>query len=183
MQLSFRRYETDDKHLLVEFLTSEEWPFHVRSTPCEADVQRWLRTGTFDGEDVQTFWIELGGEPVGLMRAEDLLNEPTLDLRLREAYREKGIGKVALIWLTARIFQECIESERISVQVRADNAAMCSVLHSAGYIKIVHSVNSWPASSRDRLLDSCIYEILREDWEFSIANGLVYGRSSLMGVA
>lgn len=183
MQSSYRRFETDDKQLLVEWLTSQEWPFHVRSNPCEADVQRWLRTGTFDGEDVQTYWIELDGEPVGLMRAADLLNEPTLDLRIKETYREKGIGKLALIWLTARIFQECVESERISVQVRADNAAMCSVLRSAGYVKVVHSVNSWPVSSRDRLLDSCIYEILRDDWQFSNANVLVSGKSSLMSVA
>ncbi|MBY0548295.1 MAG: GNAT family N-acetyltransferase [Candidatus Obscuribacterales bacterium] len=183
MQLSYRCYATDDKELLVEWLTSQEWPFHVRSNPIEADVQRWLRTGTFDGEDVQTFWIELNGEPVGLMRAADLLNEPTLDLRVKADHREKGIGKLALTWLTARIFEQCGEAERISAQVRADNAAMCSVLHSVGYVKIVHSVNSWPASTRDRLLDSFVYEMLRDDWLFANENGHSSFRTSLLSVA
>lgn len=164
MQISYKRYEKEDKQLLVEWLTSENWPFHVRSNPCEADVQRWLRTGTFDGEDVQTFWIELDGERVGLMRAADLLNEPTIDLRIKQVHREKGIGKLALIWLTTKIFEECRESERIAVQVRADNSAMRCVLRGAGYVKIIHSVESWPATSRDRLYDSCVYEMLREDW-------------------
>ena len=164
MQISYRLYEKEDKQLLVDWLTSETWPFHVRSSPCEADVQRWLRTGTFDGEDVETFWIELDGECVGLMRAADLLNEPTIDLRVRQAYREKGIGKLALTWLTARIFEERGQTERIAVQVRADNSAMRCVLRGTGYVKIIHSVESWPAISRDRLYDSCVYEMLREDW-------------------
>lgn len=164
MQISYRLYEKEDKQLLVDWLTSETWPFHVRSRPCEADVQRWLRTGTFDGEDVQTFWIELDGECVGLMRAADLLNEPTIDLRVRQAYRAKGIGKLALTWLTARIFEECDQTERIAVQVRADNSAMRCVLRGVGYVKIIHSVESWPAISRDRLYDSCVYEMLLEDW-------------------
>ena len=159
--LPFKRSQTQ---ALVELLTSEEWPYHATGTPSAAIVMDRVTTGYYDGEFVRTFWIVHEGESVGLLRLSDVgSGTPQFDLRIRQAWRSRGLGTSSVIWLTAQLFNDEPDLRRIEAATRQDNEGMRKVLRRCGYVKEAHYRQDWPAPDGS-LHDTVVYAILRSDW-------------------
>ena len=167
---SFEAYSSTDISLLAEWLASDTWPFHVRSSQTQEAYHQKILDGAIAGEDEQVFWIHVpSGRRSGLLRILDL-NDPTpvIDLRLRSEFRRKGIGRAALLWLTQYVFETTPDKIRIEGHTREDNAGMRQVFKACGYVKEAHYRNAWP-SENGTLYSSIGYGITRDDW----ANGEV----------
>jgi RimJ/RimL family protein N-acetyltransferase len=157
-----------EREALATWLSSERWPFHSNSKLEHEQVLKLVDDGdSFDGPNNATFWVTLEGERAGLIRLFDLEDigdgEPMFDLRLREAFRGRGLGTDAVKWLTDHLFSNHANLERISGTTRADNLAMRCVFRRCGYAKESHFRRSWPGAD-GRRFDTVGYGILREDW-------------------
>lgn len=169
MQITFEPLELpDDQDRLIAFMTSEEWPFHVNSRPDREKVVGMIGEGVFNGPNHESFWIlDEAKEAIGYVRLFDLEDVddgfPLFDLRIRAAYRDRGLGKTAVRWLTKYLFDKHSVLERIVGTTRADNHAMRKIFRSCGYVKEGHYRKDWSSSTGNRY-DTVIYGILREDW-------------------
>jgi RimJ/RimL family protein N-acetyltransferase len=163
--IEFRRFTVAGTDALAEFLSAEEWPFHAVPRVDPEDVRRRAADGYYDGPSARTFWIIADGSTVGMVRLFDLDDgAPLFDVRLRSASRRRGIGSQAVAWLTAYLFTELPEINRIEATTRHDNHAMRHILRTHGYAKEAHYRQSWPAPD-GTLHDTVAYAILRHDWQ------------------
>lgn len=140
----------------VQFLTGEEWPFHLNPKPDPGEIRL----------DDDSFWIIEDDDRVGLIRLLDLEDvddggAPLFDLRVTAAARGRGVGEAAVRWLTAHIFTN-YATNRIEATTREDNHAMRRVFDKTLYIQEAHYREAWPAP--DRVYDSVGYAILRRHW-------------------
>jgi RimJ/RimL family protein N-acetyltransferase len=163
--LTFERLTWPDEAAdVVEFLTTNEWPFHrsARLSPLEAASVDVV------GEDVAAFWIRLDGATIGMIRLFDLDDvedgSPLFDLRLAETHRRKGFGRAAVRWLTGHLFTAYPVLHRIEATTRHDNLAMRSVLGRCGYRLEGRLREAWPGDDGTRF-DSLVYAILRKEWQ------------------
>lgn len=153
---------------LVNFLTKEEWPFHVNSRLSPEKVQVMIADGIFGGSNHKCFWIrDEDRNEIDLIRLFDLDDiddgYPMFDLRIQSSQRGHGVGKKAVLWLTKYLFEEHSKLDRIAGTTRADNVAMRKIFKSCGYVKEGHFRKDWP-SNNDQCFDTVRYGILREDW-------------------
>jgi RimJ/RimL family protein N-acetyltransferase len=162
---------------LAELLSGDEWPFHGNTRPSRETVEGWLAAGSFTGSGVRSFWIrvtdagatlqvglKLAEAAVGIVTLRDLGDPtPVFDLRLRSAYRGRGLGSAALRWLTDYLFTEFPGIRRIEGHTRRDNLAMQHVLERCGYVREAHYRQAW-LSSDGSVHDSFGYAVLRQDW-------------------
>ncbi|MDP9863283.1 MULTISPECIES: GNAT family N-acetyltransferase [Streptosporangium] len=163
MHIEFLRFSPDDVEPLVNFLTEEEWPFHAGTQDRET-VKRRAVEGLYDNEETRTFWVLVNGERAGLVKLQDLADDtPMFDLRVRQAWRGRGIGTEAVAWLTDHLFTELPDIMRIEGTTRQDNHAMRAVFRKSGYAKESHYREAWPGPDGIRH-DSIGYAILRRDW-------------------
>lgn len=153
----------DDADAAVDFLVADEWPFHG-SPRLNREQAAELSLG---GHDVAAFWVRVDGVPVGLIRAFDLDDIPTgsplLDIRLAAPFRGRGIGVLAVRWLTDHLFTRHPLLVRIEATTRHDNTAMKTVLTRCGYRLEGHLVEAWVNDDGTRA-DSLIYGLLRREW-------------------
>ena len=153
-----------DSAALVELLSGDEWPFHGTSRPSRETVEGWLAAGSFTGSEVRSFWIREGEATAGVVALRDLGDPtPVFDLRLRTAYRGRGIGTAAVRWLTDHLFTEFPEILRIEGHTRRDNLAMQRAFERSGYVREAHHRQAWP-SSDGSVHDSFGYAVIRQDW-------------------
>jgi RimJ/RimL family protein N-acetyltransferase len=158
--MEFPQVSRTDETTLLDFLTAEEWPFHVAPKVDPGEVRDRLAAGAYD----DAFWVIDDGARIGLVRLFDLDDgAPLFDLRVSSAARGRGAGTRAVRWLTEHVFTNHDAINRIEGTTRDDNHAMRRVFVKSGYVKECHYRESWPA--RDRLHDSVGYAILRRDWE------------------
>lgn len=157
--MEFPQVARTDVAALLEFLTGEEWPFHVVSRIYPGDVRDRFSTGAYD----DSFWVVDNGVRIGLIRLMDLNDgTPLFDLRISSPARGRGAGTAAVRWLTEHIFTNH-DTNRIEGTTREDNHAMRRVFDKAGYVKESHYRDAWPG--QDGLHDSVGYAILRRDWQ------------------
>jgi RimJ/RimL family protein N-acetyltransferase len=165
---SFREYDPQrDRDALIDLFTTERWEFRVKPDITEAEIVEELDRGDYGGASDLTLMIELDGEVVGLVRAEDLgddRTDPQLDFRLRERVRGRGIGGVALARITDEVFNRYPNKRRIEGQTREDNAAMRRVFVRGGYVQEAVYRRAWPKQDAEPA-DGIGYAMLRGDWE------------------
>ena len=166
--LSFRKIEVPTEiDAAVNWLTSNEWPFHVNAT-LTPERARELVSGGSAGADEEAYWIDDDGDRVGIVRLLDLGDvedgNPVFDLRIASGHRRRGYGKTAVLWLTRELFTRYPHLMRISATTRDDNSAMRRVLEVSGYVMEGRFRNAWRGAA-SRLHDSLEYSILRGDWE------------------
>lgn len=149
---------------LVEFLTSETWPFHGQEKPSEDSIREALKNGFYTENGNKTFWINDNGEDIGIIRVFDL-EDPTclFDLRLKEKDRGKGFGFFCVKWLSDYVFTTYPHIIRIEAHTRIENLAMRKTLYKCGYVKEAYHRSAWPQGSK--LFDSVGYAVIRRDWE------------------
>jgi RimJ/RimL family protein N-acetyltransferase len=132
-------------------------------TPTPTVVRAWIDEGRFDLPDAAGHWIEVDGERAGLVVLRELGDmTPTFDLRLRAAFRGRGLGRAALRWLAEHVFATS-DKPRLEGHTRADNLAMRAAFRAAGWVQEAHYRRAWPDEAR-RLHDAVAYAILRDDW-------------------
>ncbi|MFI6787983.1 GNAT family N-acetyltransferase [Nonomuraea sp. NPDC050383] len=164
MRIEFAPIADDDGDALADFLAGEDWPYHAATQDREA-VRRRAAEGGYDNEETRTFWVLADGERAGLVRLQDLADDtPMFDLRVRAAWRGRGLGTASVAWLTGYLFTELPEVDRIEGTTRQDNLAMRAVLRKSGFVKEAHYREAWPAGDGTRR-DAVSYAILRRDWQ------------------
>jgi RimJ/RimL family protein N-acetyltransferase len=155
-----------DRAALREFLTSNAFPFHVRSQPTVADVDARIADGDFAGPEHAALWIDVAGHGrVGLVVLDDLEDPGVLfDLRLAESARGRGLGVPVVRALTSHVFRSYPHVTRFEAQTRDDNRAMRRVLVRAGFVKEAHYRDGWPVAGGEPRA-SVGYAVLRRDHE------------------
>lgn len=176
MDVTFRRCEPERDHdALVDLMSTEEWEFRLLRWMTVEEARAALAEG-YGGSDDLTLVIEVDGDVVGLVRAEDMgqgNEDPRLDFRLRGRFRGLGIGTEAARHITTAVFEAYPEIFRIEAQTRRDNAAMRRVLVKAGYVMEAVYRRAWPAGE-GVMLDGVGYAILRADWQTGTSTPVVW---------
>src|SRR4051812_22031514 len=144
MALAFKPLASPgDSDLVVAFLTADEWPYHGVSKPTAEEAER-VRVVA---DDTISFWIDDDGEIVGLIRLLDLDDvdngSPVFDLRIGTPHRGRGVGRVAVQWLTHYLFRAYSGLHRIEATTRADNLPMQAVFAHCGYRQEGRFVEAW----------------------------------------
>ena len=155
-----------DHDALIEFMTRNEFPFHVRTHPRAEDIEASIIQGAYRDEDNHSFWVEHGElGRIGFLRLEDLSDDsPLFDLRLDAPYRGRGLGVPVLTAVANHVFGTMAQVNRFEGQTREDNIAMRKTFVRCGWLKEAHYREAWPVDG-GAPLTSVAYGILRRDWE------------------
>jgi len=154
-----------DRDALVDFLTRNEFPFHVVPRPDRAAVVAAIDAGAYGDDGHAAFWLEApDGERIGTVRLEDLSDPtPLVDLRIDGRMRGRGLGTMALQATTDHAFRTLTDVNRLEGQTREDNVAMRRVFARCGWVKEAHYREAWPVPGKAPVA-SVAYAILRRDW-------------------
>jgi RimJ/RimL family protein N-acetyltransferase len=149
---------------LVEFLTSQPWPFHGQVEPKEEGILKSLKDGFYTRDGNRTFWIDFQDDKIGLIRLFDL-EDPTclFDIRIKREYCGKGRGSESVEWISQFAFTHYSHMIRIEGHTRHDNLPMRKTFSKTGFVKEAYHRKAWPQSGE--LYDSVGYAMLREDWK------------------
>lgn len=165
MKISFTPMGPPDSDAIVEFLSTNNFPFHVRRDWKDGELKQSVDDGRYWNEESQGFWIDGDGQSLGMVVLEDLEDDtPMFDLRMATSYRGQGLGINVLKELCAKVFTDYPEALRFEGQTREDNIAMRKTFLKAGFLKEAHYRMGWPADDGKKLA-SVAYAILRQDWE------------------
>jgi len=176
MVISLRRLDPvgADRAALVDFMTRNVFPFHVRTRVTVDQVEEAIRAGAYRSEDNDSFWVEhadLGR--IGVLRLEELTDRaPLVDLRLDGPVRGRGIGVDVLRAATDLVF-DTMDVNRFEGQTREDNIAMRKTFLRSGWVKEAHYRQGWPVEGAEPLA-SVAYSILRGDWETGTTTTFVW---------
>ncbi|MBP2436630.1 GNAT family N-acetyltransferase [Microbacterium amylolyticum] len=176
MTVTLRPLDIDDdadRASLIEFLTSNEFPFHVRRRVDVAAVEERIADGDFSAPSHAALRIEDDGNLIGIVVLDDLDDgDPLFDVRLAEKFRGKGLGVQALTALADYVFRAYPDVDRIEGQTRDDNRAMRRSMLRAGFVKEAHYRGGWPTDAGPR--DSIAYGLLRSDHESGTVTPLTW---------
>lgn len=155
--------------MLVDFLTSEMWSFHLPSKLTEEQVHEWIKEGKFTKSENKTFWVILDNEKrIGLICLYDvsdtLIMYPEFEIWISSTFRVTEILRKIIGSFTDVFFKTFKEAIGILTQMRQDNVLMRQIYHQCGFVKEGHRRKSW-SSDEGVYHDSVEYAILREDWE------------------
>lgn len=154
-----------DRDELIAFLTTEEFPFHVRRRPTVAQVTTDIDTGAWASADVETFWLDDDEQGrVGVVRLHDL-GDPTamIDLRLAERRRRRGFGAQTLPLAAEHVFRTHPGVVRLEGHTREDNTAMRRTFATCGWVREGWFRDGWPVEGGEPMA-SLAYSVIRRDW-------------------
>jgi RimJ/RimL family protein N-acetyltransferase len=177
MTVSFHRLDPvgADRAALVDFMTRNVFPFHVRPRLTAAAVEEAIADGAYRDEDNDTFWVEhteLGR--IGVLRLEDLTESaPLFDLRLDGPARGRGLGVEVLLAATGLVFGTMPDVHRFEGQTREDNIAMRKTFLRCGWLKEAHYREGWPVEGAEPVA-SVAYAVLRRDWQSGTTTTFVW---------
>jgi RimJ/RimL family protein N-acetyltransferase len=163
MDIRFKEYKECEIDALVEFLTSDTWRYYGTPNPNPDRIREMNNDHYYLSEEAKTIWIILDDIKIGIIRAYELQDStPVLEIRIHSNYKGKGIGTVAINWITDYIFNTFSHIDRIEGDTRQDNYGMRCVFHKCGYIKEAHHRKAWPCD--EGIFDSIGYAITKDDW-------------------
>jgi RimJ/RimL family protein N-acetyltransferase len=164
-----------DRDELVAFMTSNTFPFHVRSAPTREQIVQAIDDGAYRDDDNESFWIDHSEHGrLGFFRFEDLSEDtPLFDLRLGEQWRGRGLAGEILAAATERVFTTMPDVNRFEGQTREDNVTMRRVFLRAGWVQEAYYREGWPVEG-SRPVASVAYSVLRRDWETGTVTPLVW---------
>ncbi len=155
-----------DRDALVAFLTTNLFPFHVRSRSTVAQVHEAIDAGAWSGDETEAFWVDDDEHGrVGVVRLDDLADSTAMvDLRIGEHWRGRGRGAAALLAATDRLFSAHPDVIRFEGQTREDNLAMRRTFDRCGWVLEATYRDGWPIEGGEPMA-SVAYSVLRRDWE------------------
>lgn len=168
MSLTFTRTKptAGDGTKLIDFLTSNTWPYHYHQHPTVSDVATAVAAGLFDDNDHRSWWINNDeGALIGVARIDNSTRQGYCDLRLAEAWRGRGLGTLALQELTRSAFVSWRHLQAVNAHARADHIAMQRVFERSGWTR-------GNAEYRSRALTGGMvgelisYRMARSAWQF-----------------
>lgn len=165
--LKLTEWTIEEQEQLIEFMTTNSWPFHGQEHPVRALIEKTIEEGGYKSDQVRTFWIENDeGEQVGLVKIFDLQDDiPLFDLRIAEPYRGKGYGPKALKLVADFVFSLPEKKIRLEGNTRHDNFAMRKAFERTGFAKEAHIRQAWFSPKENRYYDAVTYGLTREDWQ------------------
>lgn len=154
-----------DRDALVAFLTTNLFPFHVRSRSTAAQVHEAIDAGAWGGEETEALWVDDDEQGhVGVVRLDDLADSTVMvDLRIGESWRGQGRGAAALLAATDRLFSAHPHVIRFEGQTREDNLAMRRTFDRCGWVLEATYRDGWPVEGGEPKA-SVAYSVLRRDW-------------------
>lgn len=166
VQLRFDPFGLADVTALAQFLAASEWPYHHEPSVDENWVRARVESGHFFGSDAKSFLVRDETEQtIAFGRIFDLSEvTPLLDLRVAVKARGRGVGTLALRGLSAWLFSEYPETERLGGYTRYDNLAMRRVFEKCGFVQEAHHRRAWRVGG-GTLVDCVGYAILRAEAE------------------
>ena len=169
-----------DHEALVDFMTRNEFPFHVRPHPTREDVEASIAAGAYRDEDYESFWIDHAEHGrIGFFRLEDLSDgAPLFDLRLDGPFRNRSLGREILRAAAKHVFTTMPNVNRFEGQTREDNIPMRRTFLRCGWVKEAHYREGWPVDGGIPVA-SVAYAILRRDWETGQTTTFVWEDLSL----
>ena len=160
--MHIQKYQ-QEKEQLIEFLTSNEWPYHVNTRVNRESITKTIDSGYYEDEK-ETYWLIDQDVKVGILIIEDIEDSiPLIDIRLSELARGKGFGVKALRWLKDYLFGE-LKKIRIEGYTRADNIAMQKCFKKAGFVKEGYLRSAWE-NKDGSISDSLLFAAIKKDWE------------------
>lgn len=116
MSITFTRIDPAgaDRAELIEFMTSNHFPFHVRPSVDARQVEESIAEGAYRSDDNDSYWIEHAAHGrIGFLRFEDLEDPtPLFDLRLDSSARGQGLAAEVLRAATDRVFTTMPQAHR-----------------------------------------------------------------------
>ncbi len=174
MNIEFVLARIEHRPEIENILLHSSWDFYTKTKMRVENCQQQFERNFYLREGVETFLLKDDlGAFVGLLRLFDLgkgkfdPETPLFDLKIRGASRNRGLGKLAVAWLIAHVFNNYPNKTRIEATTRIDNVAMRKVLLVNGFLKEAHYRKSWRTETGE-MLDTIGYGLLREDWESGI---------------
>lgn len=113
IELQEMKVHTADRQELLDFLTSNAFPYHVKTSMSRQEALDSVDGDRWDSDDTRTFWALEKGVKVGMVSLEDLSDPtPMFDLRLSTAERGRGLGASVLRAVTELVFNHYPEALR-----------------------------------------------------------------------
>jgi len=162
--VEYERLGSGDVEAVARWLAAEPWPFHSEPVVGLDAARRRLLEDPLDAPGAAAWWLLVAGRRLGLLRVHDL-DDPTalFDLRITGVARGRGLGTLAVRWLSSQVFATYPHIARVEAVTRRDNGAMRRVLGRCGYVKEAHYRDGWPGPD-DEVHDAVGYALLRRDW-------------------
>lgn len=157
----------NDSDMIVNFLSDNDWPFHVNPKLSKDSVRKLIKEGYFNNSETECFLISYNSSIVGLIKIFDLDDiddgYPMFDLRISNGFRGNGIGTKAVKWLTDYLFSKYENLQSIVGTTRMDNKAMRNIFKKNLFVKEGHFRSDWECTTGE-IYDTIRYCILRDDW-------------------
>ncbi len=156
-----------DREAFVDFMATNEFPYHVTSKPSRELIERRIAEGAYEDHDHRAYWLEERWKGrIGVVIFEDLSdNAPLFDIRLSEAVRGQGLGIEALRAIAKHVFETMPDVNRLEGQTREDNVPMRRIFRNASWVQEAYYREAWPTEGDVPPLGSVAYSLLRHDWE------------------
>ena len=177
--IPFEPEDAADREALVDFMTSNYFPFHFTAQPSAELVSKRIAEGAYTDADHATYWLEEKWKGrLGLVIFEDLREDaPLFDLRLSEAVRGQGLGVECLRAIADFAFGTMPNISRLEGQTREDNVPMRRVFESARWVQEAYHRESWPVEGGEPVA-SVAYAILRRDWQHGTVTPIKWERAA-----
>lgn len=156
----------EEQEQLIEFITTNIWPYHVNSHPARDIVEKTIDEGGYESDEAKTFWlVDDADVQVGMVKIYDLQDDiPLFDLRIAEKWRGLGYGTKALKLISEYVFSLPNNKIRLEGHTRQDNIAMRKTFENAGFVKEAHLRQAWYVPKEDAYYDAVTYGITRQDY-------------------
>lgn len=174
--LKLIEWTMEEQEQLIEFMTTNSWPYHGHEHPVRALIEKTIEEGGYQSDQVTTFWVVNDEETqVGLVKIFDLQDDiPMFDLRIADPYRSKGYGPKALKMTADFVFSLPEQKIRLEGNTRHDNFAMRKAFERTGFVKEAHLRQAWFSPKENRYYDAVTYGMTREDWQAGIATPVMW---------
>lgn len=156
----------EEQEQLIEFMTTNVWPYHENSHPARDIVEKAIDEGGYESDESKTFWLVNDDElQVGMVRIYDLQDDiPLFDLRIAGKWRGLGYGTKALKLVSEYVFSLPDNKIRLEGHTRQDNIPMRRAFEHAGFVKEAHLRQAWYVPKEKTYYDAVTYGITREDY-------------------
>lgn len=143
MDIIFKDFSNKDNKLLVDFLTSEIWPFNVTSKLTSTKAIEWIKADRFIKPENKAYWIILDNEKrIGLICLDDvgdtLMMYPEFEIWISSAFRTGEILEKIIQSFINDFLNKYKEAVGILTQMRQDDSIIRHVYHQCGFTKEGH---------------------------------------------